>query len=43
LFGNWIVGSVRDEAQLATPFQGPFSSVCQRISPRDLSPPRYAI
>jgi hypothetical protein len=27
LFGNWFVGSVCDEARLATPFQGPFSCV----------------
>jgi hypothetical protein len=38
LFGNWFVGSVCDEARLATPFQGPFSTVCQQISPRDWFP-----
>jgi hypothetical protein len=36
LFGNWLVGSVCDEPRLATPFQGPFSSVCQQIAPRGL-------
>ena len=33
-FGNWLIGSVCDEPRLATPFQGPFSSVCRQIAPR---------
>jgi hypothetical protein len=40
-FGNWLIGSICDESRVATPFQGPFSSVCEssvceQISPRDL-------
>src|SRR6185312_7106160 len=46
LVGKWLAGLVCDEARLATPFQGPFSGVCQQISPRDLflkDPTGYAI
>jgi hypothetical protein len=35
-FGYWLASSVCHEAQVVTPFQGPFSTVCRRMFFRDL-------
>jgi hypothetical protein len=36
LFGSGLTGSVCREAQIVSPFHGPFSTVCRQIFLRDL-------